>query len=161
MKQEGMLLTCDYPGCTAQVLLKKVGTGETDGGWTTYDKFEHKPEGWGYAHDHTSNIRDLCPDHYQSYNDAIAEFWQPSQPAHAAITQPMQPIAEVEDLQGVEENTFPESVQEPSGDTLSDNDILYTNMPELNDSGVSVKVSGPDGVRVGKVRPNDKDQEDW
>lgn len=160
MKQEGMLITCDYPGCDAQVLLKKIGTNEVDEGWTTYDTYESKPESWGYVRDLSGELKDLCPDHSQYYMDAIAEFWQPAQPAHAmSITQPITPIAIVAGAPEVEEDTFPMSVQEPSGDTLSDDDILYTNIPELNNS--EVRVSGPDGVHVGKIHQNDKDQEDW
>ena len=160
MKQEGMLITCDYPGCDAQILLKKTGTGETDGGWTTYDKYEDKPKDWGFERDQAGELKDLCPDHYQCYQDAIAEFWQPVYPAHA--TQPMKPIATVTEAPEVAEESFPMPIQEPSSDALSDDDILYTNMPEItNDSEVPVKVSGPDGVYIGKIRPNDKDQEDW
>ena len=40
----GRLSTCER--CGAQVFSKCVGEGETDGGYTRWNKFEPYPEGW-------------------------------------------------------------------------------------------------------------------
>ena len=134
MRTEGILIQCDYPMCDAQVMLAKTGEGETDGGYTRFNTYEPKPEGWGYVDD-----KDLCPDHYQYYLDMIAEFWEPPIGKHAP--QEIDALAELLEADN--------SVVEPE---LKDEDILY--------DGSKVIVKGPETVYVGKVKPNDHD-EDW
>lgn len=104
MKTEGKLVQCDYPKCNEHIMLAKIGECETDGGYTRYNNYEPLPDGWGYK-----DGKDLCPDHHQYYLDMIAEFWHPTEPAHASS------------------NTAEQSVELRVPD-----DILYTNMPEMN-----------------------------
>lgn len=54
-RENGQLRTCDRCGKT--VFLKTVGDGETDGGYTRWNKFEDV-KGWTTE----SDIGDLCPD---------------------------------------------------------------------------------------------------
>ena len=51
---KGQITTCDR--CGEQVFRKYIGRGEMDGGFTTWDKFEDEPAGWGYE-----DRKDLCP----------------------------------------------------------------------------------------------------
>jgi hypothetical protein len=67
----GKLIICDKCGDTA--FLKCIGEGETDGGYTRWNKFETPPEGWGYAHD-CEKTKKLCPKCYKTYCDIIRGF---------------------------------------------------------------------------------------
>lgn len=44
MEVRGKLVACDR--CGKKIFLKYLGKGEADGGYTTWDKFEAKPETW-------------------------------------------------------------------------------------------------------------------
>ena len=134
MRTEGKLIQCDYPNCEEQVMLAKIGTKELDGGFTQVAQYEPLPEGWG-----CKDGKDLCPDHHQYYLDMIAEFWEPPVGKHAS--QDIDELAEMLEADN--------SVQEPE---LKDEDILH--------DGSHVIVKGPENVYVGKVKPNDHD-EDW
>ena len=142
MRTEGILIQCDYPRCDTQVMLAKTGEGEADGGYTRFNTYEPKPEGWGYV-----DGKDLCPDHYQEYLDMIQEFWDPIMPYEYAEP----PIGkhapqEIDALAAMLEAD--NSVVEPE---LKDEDILH--------DGSQVIVKGPENVYVGKVKPNDHDEE--
>lgn len=63
----GRLLTCNRCGKTT--FLKHIGTGETDGGWTHWDKFE-PAAGW----DMISGLGDVCPDCKAEYNKVFEEY---------------------------------------------------------------------------------------
>lgn len=52
---KGKLTTCDR--CGKEIFRKYISKGETDGGYTTWDKFEDLPEEWMYH----SQIGYLCP----------------------------------------------------------------------------------------------------
>ena len=54
-EKNGKLTTCDI--CGATVFSRSIGEGETDGGFTRWNKFEPKPEGWSWE----SELGDLCP----------------------------------------------------------------------------------------------------
>ena len=142
MKTEGKLVTCDYPGCSEQVMLRKIGEGETDGGYTRYDMYEPVPEGWGYK-----DNKDLCPSHHQDYLDMIQEFWDPTVP-YEYVEQPIGKHAPQEIDALAEMLEADNSVVEPE---LKDEDILH--------DGSHVIVKGPENVYVGKVKPNDHDEE--
>ena len=45
-ERKGKLLECDR--CGRSTFLNLSGKGEADGGFTRWDKFEDKPEGWIY-----------------------------------------------------------------------------------------------------------------
>lgn len=64
----GRLCTCDR--CGETVFRKFIGIGETDGGFTTWDKFEPYPEGWDSHYD----IGTLCPICSAEYNRILREF---------------------------------------------------------------------------------------
>lgn len=66
--QNGRLVTCDR--CANFTFLKYVGKGETDGGYTTWDKFEKLPEEWLY----TSYFGYLCPDCADEFRAFVTEF---------------------------------------------------------------------------------------
>lgn len=129
MQIEGKLVQCDYPGCSAQILLKKEGDKELDGGYTIVSQYEAKPDNWGFREG-----KDLCPDHFQYYQDMLNEFWNPVEPAHAKSTGISGELAA-----DVEADN---DVQEPKDDL-----ILYTNMPEMN-----VHVTGPTGTVDGHTK---------
>ena len=62
-------IACDRCGTT--INLKKIGTKELDGGYTVYDKFEDKPEGW------TKECgKDLCPLCAEYLKEIIDSFWK-------------------------------------------------------------------------------------
>lgn len=76
-REKGMLRTCDICGATA--FAKAAGEGETDGGYTRWNKFEAFPEGW------SSDIKidgkgyiDTCPKctakHKELYEKLISEL---------------------------------------------------------------------------------------
>lgn len=64
----GKLLTCDRCGKT--VFLECTGEGETDGGYTRWNKFEAAPNGWK-CH---AEVGNLCPECNSSYKDLIKSF---------------------------------------------------------------------------------------
>lgn len=53
----GKIVMCDRGQCGATVFLKCTGEGETDGGFTRWNKFEPLPEGWGRQ----IEVGTLCP----------------------------------------------------------------------------------------------------
>ena len=63
----GQLVTCGR--CGTQIFVKHIGDGETDGGFTRWNKFEPLPKGWGYH-----KCSDLCPDCYNQWNKLETEF---------------------------------------------------------------------------------------
>lgn len=65
---KGMLTTCDRCGVTC--FRKCVGEGETDGGFTRWNKFEPYPDGWDY---HSETGR-LCPECNAEYIKFLNEF---------------------------------------------------------------------------------------
>lgn len=66
-KIKGEMLICDR--CDGYVFLEYLGKGEADGGYTTWDKFEKTPEGWGFVEGHN-----LCPNCMGIYNNLMNEF---------------------------------------------------------------------------------------
>ena len=72
----GQLTTCQR--CGAQIFRKCIGEGETDGGYTRWNKFEPYPEGWdlvsvpksaGAPHDYLR----VCPACNAQWTKAINE----------------------------------------------------------------------------------------
>lgn len=70
MEQLGLLVTCDYPGCTATVFRADTGILPTDEYKAIYHMFESMPNGWVAKDD-----RHLCPTHAQMYHSMIEGFW--------------------------------------------------------------------------------------
>lgn len=64
----GKMLTCDRCGKT--VFLECVGKGETDGGYTRWNKFEAAPAGWEVC----TEVGTLCPECNSLYKDLIKSF---------------------------------------------------------------------------------------
>jgi len=64
----GKMVTCDR--CKKQIFLKTTGEGETDGGFTRWNKFEEPPAGWSLSR----TTRDLCPDCYEKYKELQEEM---------------------------------------------------------------------------------------
>lgn len=62
------MIICDR--CGDSVFLKCIGEGETDGGYTRWNKFEADPEGWAYH----SGIGKLCPKCNSLYTNMIKDF---------------------------------------------------------------------------------------
>lgn len=54
-EKNGKLTTCDV--CGATVFSECTGEGETDGGFTRWNKFEPKPGGWS----RDAVLGNLCP----------------------------------------------------------------------------------------------------
>ena len=67
MRQHGQLRTCDR--CGATIFLKTTGEGETDGGYTRWNKFEDA-KGWTNPYE----IGDLCPNCSEEWDILRAEF---------------------------------------------------------------------------------------
>ena len=67
----GRLETCDRCGCT--IFRKYTGTQSADGGWTTWDTFESRPDGWEYH----SEVGLLCPSCAEAYQRLKNTFMQP------------------------------------------------------------------------------------
>ena len=67
MRQKGELRTCDR--CGATIFLKTTGEGETDGGYTRWNKFEDA-KGWTRPYE----IGDLCPNCSEEWDSLQAEF---------------------------------------------------------------------------------------
>ena len=65
---DGRKIICDR--CGAEIFCAKIGEGETDGGWTKWDKFEPTPDGWGYH----SGIGQLCPACNYEYEAILDNF---------------------------------------------------------------------------------------
>ena len=65
---KGQLVICDR--CRKRLFLKYIGTEKTDGGYTTWDKFEKLPEGWN-THDETGL---LCPNCDNEFNRLLEGF---------------------------------------------------------------------------------------
>ena len=70
-KINGQLLICDK--CGNQQFLKYIGKGVTDGGYTTWDKFEEPPKGWEYR----SVVGLLCPECNNALNKLLEVFLRP------------------------------------------------------------------------------------
>ena len=68
MEVNGRLTTCDRCGVTC--FRKCVGEGETDGGFTRWNKFEPYPGGWDYH----SETGQLCPECNAAYIKFLNEF---------------------------------------------------------------------------------------
>lgn len=66
----GQLLTCDR--CGANTFLKHIGDKTLDGGYTKFNRFEDKPEGWGSPRD--VKYLDLCPLCYDVYKRTLEKF---------------------------------------------------------------------------------------
>lgn len=67
MTEKGKLTTCDRCGKT--VFSKTIGDGETDGGYTRWNKFE-EPKGWSFEY----KIGDLCPECTEKYKELVKDF---------------------------------------------------------------------------------------
>lgn len=63
--QKGLLVTCDRCGKTT--FRKYIGKGETDGGYTTWDKFEEMSKGWTYTEN--KYLCPVCAEHYRKMMD--------------------------------------------------------------------------------------------
>lgn len=73
-REKGILETCDR--CGATYFRKYICTEDEDGGYTTWDRYEDTPEGWG---DHYG-IGTLCPACNSEYNDMITKFMKRAKP---------------------------------------------------------------------------------
>lgn len=67
-RANGQLITCDR--CDKQHFLKYIGKGVTDGGYTTWDKFEETPKGWK----NHSIVGLLCPECNDALNRLLNAF---------------------------------------------------------------------------------------
>lgn len=68
---KGRLTICDR--CGEKVFSQCNGEGETDGGFTRWNKFEPLPEGW---ESHYNGIGMLCPKCNKEYKKLIEKFKQ-------------------------------------------------------------------------------------
>lgn len=69
----GKKMCCDR--CGAECFLKLRETQKLDGGYTTVNKFEEKPSGWGHVQDWADKgYVDLCPDCYRKYTKMVQDF---------------------------------------------------------------------------------------
>lgn len=68
----GMLLKCDR--CGAEVFLECIGEGERDGGYTRWNKFEDRPEGW--TNSTPTSVGTLCPKCNKLWEHTIKTFME-------------------------------------------------------------------------------------
>lgn len=68
-EQKGKMITC----CRDNnfIFLKYLGKGETDGGYTTWDKFEELPDTWL----HDSRFGYLCPECTLEFKKFVNKFF--------------------------------------------------------------------------------------
>lgn len=60
MRVNGQLTKCDCCGCL--LFCEENGHGETDGGYTTWNKFVEAPEGWeSFMFECENHYKTLCP----------------------------------------------------------------------------------------------------
>lgn len=70
-QEKGLLTTCAR--CGAQVFSKLIGRDTFDGGYSSKDKFEELPEGWGT--DHVKGVYTmLCPTCKKDWHDIGEAF---------------------------------------------------------------------------------------
>lgn len=69
MGKYGMLETCIR--CGETIFREKIGSGEADGGYTTWDKFEPIPSNWYYSSELNGN---LCPCCAPIFRKIMLEF---------------------------------------------------------------------------------------
>lgn len=67
---KGKLCTCDRCGETC--FIRTIGEGETDGGFTRWNKFEPYPEGWGFVR--ANCIGMLCPKCNAEWERIVCDF---------------------------------------------------------------------------------------
>lgn len=67
-EEKGILTTCDR--CETIVFRKLIGTGDLDGGYTKFDKFEPLPDDWLYVYE----IGYLCPRCAMEFRAMISTF---------------------------------------------------------------------------------------
>ena len=65
----GMMETCDR--CERTIFLKYIGRVETDGGYTSWDKFENLPIDWLKQ----NGVGILCPDCTKEFKRVMTEFY--------------------------------------------------------------------------------------
>lgn len=71
--RKGLLKMCDR--CHATVFLETIGNGETDGGFTRWNKFEPAPKGWTYNCDLQKTLCPECSQIYQKlFTQLISQF---------------------------------------------------------------------------------------
>ena len=76
--KKGML--CECSRCKSWIFLQYICKGETDGGYTTWDKFEDLPEDWLYE----SEFGYLCPDCATEFKRIMTSFFMDNPKALAA-----------------------------------------------------------------------------
>lgn len=69
--KNGRLYFCDR--CGETVFCECTGEGETDGGFTRWNKFAPLPEGWGTCRD-SKKINNVCPECNKVYQTIIQQF---------------------------------------------------------------------------------------
>jgi hypothetical protein len=69
--KKGLLIICDRCGDTG--FCECAGEGETDGGYTRWNKFEPPPEGWGWTQD-CEKFHRLCPKCNEQFRKLIKDF---------------------------------------------------------------------------------------
>lgn len=74
----GQMSICER--CGAQIFRKCVGDGETDGGYTRWNKFEPYPEGWAnlpiypFAENRQDGYLLLCPTCTREYTRLMTKY---------------------------------------------------------------------------------------
>ena len=68
MKMNGRLIICDR--CGKEQFFKHIGDGETDGGFTRWNKFE-EAKGWSNEY----KIGDLCPECTEEFQRMKERFF--------------------------------------------------------------------------------------
>lgn len=66
---KGIMYSCCR--CDEKIFLKYIGKGETDGGYTTWDKYEELPDDWLYE----TEFGHLCPKCARGFREFVTRYF--------------------------------------------------------------------------------------
>jgi len=69
----GRMIYCER--CNKQLFLKCIGEGESDGGYTRWNKFEDVPKGWGAVYDTNHEGKYICDECRKKFDEKYKQLW--------------------------------------------------------------------------------------
>ena len=72
--REGKLITCER--CGKQLFLERTGIKDMDGGYSSYETYQDKPEGWeSVSKPGGKGYMEVCPGCWEEYLRLLGKFW--------------------------------------------------------------------------------------